>query len=692
LNNQESIDVRDIGDTTSDGTNDLMILSSLGASSLVRSIYTVDKVTGEELWRYSVSLTDLAVKGAREIRIEHDFTGDGHIDVLAYRQSDMPDDLLEMGNHSLVFVIDGADGSLAWEQHVTDQIFYNSSLNVSSGLYADWNIVNRRITTIDTTPDLNNDGIPDIMVGGQGGKVYLIDGSDGSQIWNRTDEDINWLPWYPQVITVRDQSRPGLIVTDFSFLIYFTNFSTNGSISANYTWRYPQNLNSPDNPVVLPGSFRLIEDLNNDGYSDVMFFSIEEQDGDEKGAQDTYSCHILSGLNGHALGPGFSLGVSNPPQNSFAPGEDIANDDTPFIYDFNNNGVKDAVIFKAFEGKRAPPQIIAIDGQNHQEIWVNDEIFEFAFSGGNPLRIVDIINDDSTPEIVIGSSRWGIEGADIHIIDGENGELINTISYEEQTEFTDWNSAQPVNSISTVNDLSGDNINDIMVQRTAIIDGDSIIVLELVDIQTNKLLRQVPVGSAVAKDNGDVNSDGKTDILVSQENSLYCINGVYSLSILSPQNKASVDNDFSLEWDLKGVECEVFVDGISYGYYDNGKAELKLSGGDHDIIVETTDEFGGKLSDTILVKIPISNTPWIINIASLIALIIFIVIMLIMKRAKLKIREEHWREKRRQIESSKNAQRKKIKNVGGKRKKDDLSAGKSKRAKNVDPKPKEVSK
>jgi hypothetical protein len=656
------------------------VKSSLGASSLARSIYAIDRVNGDPLWRYSVSLSDLATKGARDINIEHDFTGDGHIDVLAYRQSDVPDDLLEMGNHSLVFVIDGVDGSLAWERPVTNQLFYNSSLNSSSGLYEDWNVVNRRIASLDTAPDLSGDDIPDIFVGGQGGKVYLLDGSDGSQIWNMTSNDISWLPWYPQVLTVGDTSQSGLLITDFSSMIFFTNISANGSLSANYTWRYPYNLSSPNNPELLSGSVSLIEDLDGDGRSDVMYFTIVPG---EDGGSPEHECHVLSGLDGGALGPGFSMGMGDQPMNSFVPGEDSDNDDGPFLKDFNNNGVKDAVIFKLAEGKRAPPEIIAIDGQTHQEIWVNDEIFDFALSGGNPLRIIDDINGDSIPEIAVGSSRWGIKGADIHTIDGKYGELLNTIQYEEQTEFTDWNSAQPVDQISMVNDVSGDGNKDMMVQRIASVNNDDTYVLELVDLQAGRLLRQVPVGATVAKDNGDINSDGKTDILVSQGNSLYCLNGDYSLSILSPQDDESVDDEFLLEWDLKGVECEIFVDGISYGYYTNGEAELTLTGGEHEIIIETTDEFGGVLSDTITVNVPISNVPWIINITAVIALIIFVVMIFVIKRAKLKKREEQWREKRRKIELSKKGHGKKRKKIGGKQKKDLIPGGKVKKPKKM---------
>ena len=148
-----------------------------------------------------------------------------------------------------------------------------------------------------------------------------------------------------------------------------------------------------------------------------------------------------------------------------------------------------------------------------------------------------------------------------------------------------------------------------------------------------------------------------------------CLNGDYSLSILSPQDDDNVDDEFLLEWDLKGVECEVFVGGISYGYYTDGEAELTLTGGEHEIIIETTDEFGGVLSDTITVNVPTSNVPWIINITAVIALIIFIVVMFLMNRSKLKKREEHWREKRREIELSKSSHRKKSKKNGGKQKK-----------------------
>ena len=655
VNNLESVEVKDIEDITGDGTDDLLVQSSLGASSLIRSVYTIDRVTGEEVWKYSVSLSDLSTKGARGINIENDFTGDGNLDVLSFRQSDDGGKLLERGNHSFVFVLDGTTGNLVWERQVTNQLFFNATLTPEEGLYEDFNAVNRRIASLDTAPDLSGDSIPDIIVGGQSGKVYLLDGSNGMQLWNQTNANISWLPWYPQIFAVEDDSNVGLLITDFSSMIFFSNLTTDGGLSANYSWRYPENLSNPDNHEILSDSFRLIDDINGDSRSDVMYFSVIQG---EKVA-DVYECHILSGLDGSALGPGFSVGVGYPPQDNFAPRDDP--DDGPFLQDFNCDGVKDAVIFEKAEGKRAPPQIIAIDGQTHQEMWVNEDIFAYAFSGGNPIRIIDDSNGDSIPDIAIGAGRWGATGADIHILDGTNGEQLKLIEYEEQTEFSDWNMAQPVYSISTIDDVSGDGFEDMIIQRSVVINDEDVIVVEIVDPETGSLTRQIPLGLAVVKDNGDINSDGKTDILVSQGNSLYCLDGAYGLSILSPQDDKTVDDKFLLEWDLKGVECEVFVDGISYGSYTNGEVYLTLSGGKHEIIVETTDEFGGIVSDTITIKVSESNISLIINISTVITFLIFVVLLFLMKRSKLNKSTELWREKRKKIIDSKNSELEKSK-------------------------------
>ena len=677
VNNMESVEVQDISDITGDGTGELVVLSSLGSNSLVRTIQAINRVTGDELWKHTVSLAYLPTKGARGISMEYDFTGDGKVDILAYRQSDIPDDLLEMGNHSFVFVINGVDGSLVWEAPVTDQLFFNYSLKSSQGLYEDWNAVNRRIATMDPIADLNGDDITDVIVGGQGGKIYLMDGADGSQIWNMTQNNISWLPWYPQIFAVEDDAQPGLLITDFSSLIYFSNISANGGLSANYSWRYPENLSSPDNDEPLSGSFQLIEDLDGDGRSDVMYFSVVP--GDDKN-DEQHECHVLSGLDGNAIGPGFSVGSGNQPLENFAPGGKP--EEGPFLRDLNGNGVKDALIFKKTGGKRAPPQIMAIDGKTHQMIWENTDIFAFAFSGGNPLKVIDDSNGDGTPDIAVGTGRWSALGADIQILDGTTGEQLNVIQYEEQTEFADWNMAQPVFRISGVSDVSGDGIEDMMVQRTTQIDGEEGVVLELVDIITGSLIRQIPVGYAVAEDNGDVNSDGKADILVSQGNSLYCLDGSYSLSILSPGNDETLDDEFVLTWNPKGIACEVFVDGISFGQYTSGKVSLTLSGGQHEIIVETTDEFGGVLSDSVTVTVPESNTPLILNITAGVILVIFIIVIIILRQAKLKNSTQQWREKRIKIEASKVEDAKK--KIGSGKKKNDPPPGeKSKKPKKM---------
>jgi len=68
-----------------------------------------------------------------------------------------------------------------------------------------------------------------------------------------------------------------------------------------------------------------------------------------------------------------------------------------------------------------------------------------------------------------------------------------------------------------------------------------------------------------------------------------------------------------VSWDKNTVRCELFVDRISWGYFDNGLAELTLTGGEHVIEVRLTDDFGGTISDTIVIDVPESTLPMVIN-------------------------------------------------------------------------------
>jgi outer membrane protein assembly factor BamB len=87
---------------------------------------------------------------------------------------------------SLVFVLDGADGQLAWSYNLNDQVF-----------------------DVATVPDVDGDGADDVAATGKGGRTVLPSGADGALLWSFTFGDGSFDESGEVVVAVPDMDWNG---------------------------------------------------------------------------------------------------------------------------------------------------------------------------------------------------------------------------------------------------------------------------------------------------------------------------------------------------------------------------------------------------------------------------------------------------------------------------------------------------
>lgn len=138
-------------DYNGDGTVD--VLASTGDDSGdtgPKRVYCLDGLTGESIWECYTDGPNFSCKGVK------DFTGDGHPDAIGGASTNWEDE-------GRVFGINGVDGSIEWT-------FVPGGTSV-------W--------AIEQLNDINDDGVPDIVVGDgvlSGGNVYYLDATNGIEI------------------------------------------------------------------------------------------------------------------------------------------------------------------------------------------------------------------------------------------------------------------------------------------------------------------------------------------------------------------------------------------------------------------------------------------------------------------------------------------------------------------------------
>lgn len=234
-----------IEDINGDGYEDVIV----GTTGGDRSIIAISGKTGAQIWKHHTN--EYGQGGwVYSVDASFDYNNDGIVDVIA----STGDDFEDIGPKR-VYCLNAVDGIAIWETYIGGPVF--SAIGVE---------------------DFNADGIPDAIAGASSadeteGKVVGINGSNGSISWTKTTGGSSvWA--LLQIDDITGDGVKDVAAGDFGGNYYYINPVNNteifnGAISGSLILR-----------------FEKLNDVNNDGYSDILV------------AHSKYNGIVLNGFDG----------------------------------------------------------------------------------------------------------------------------------------------------------------------------------------------------------------------------------------------------------------------------------------------------------------------------------------------------------------------------------------------------------
>jgi len=214
--------------------------------------------------------------------------------------------------------------------------------------------------------DLDNDGIPDAIVGSESDYIYAISGKNGKLIWKF--EAGSWVESSPAIGDINGDGKVEVVVGSDDGYIYAISGETGKLI-----WKFKTGSWVDSSPA--------IGDINGDGEVEVVV-----------GSYDNY-LYTISGKSGRLLW-------------KFQTEDDIVS--SPAIGDINGDG-KVEVVVGSDDG-----YIYAISGETGKLIW------KFKTGGGiDSSPVLGDVNGDKKIEVIFGS----LDG-NIYAVAGNNGKLL----------------------------------------------------------------------------------------------------------------------------------------------------------------------------------------------------------------------------------------------------------------------------
>lgn len=328
--NRQSVTL--INDINNDGYKDVVV----GTTGSDRSIIALSGKTGEVLWKKQ---TNAYGSGGwvYQVFAEYDYNGDGFPDVLACAGDD--------GNNQgprRVYCLNGLTGQSIWE------------CPLGGAMY--------RVIGI---PDVNGDGIPDVVAAGTNasqaqGRVYGINGANGSQLWNYTTSGSSGYA-LAQISDINNDGKPEIVAGSFNGYIYIMD-PVNGTVLAQ---------GSAGNNIIL--DIQVLDDVNGDGFVDFVV------------ANSGTAVQVFNGQNAQPL---WTQILPDKPWN-------IAR-----IPDITGDGKADIVLGTLFQNNKVY-YFDAVDGT---------ELFSRSFpSAVDALNVIPDVTGDNSWEVVVG---------------GRNGEVV----------------------------------------------------------------------------------------------------------------------------------------------------------------------------------------------------------------------------------------------------------------------------
>ena len=350
--------------------------------------------------------------------------------------------------------------------------------------------------------DINNDEIPDILIGGRWAQLAAINGANGNIIWTffpqRTHPDASDSGWFnfttPQF--VRDQDGDG--VDDLLI-------ANGGNPKA-----APHDPNRPAGRLLVVSSTtgKILANVSmpdgKETYMSVVCF--EQKDG---------NIPVLFGTGGETMdGHLYQTTLRNIMQGDISTATVLAYSEkkgfvaSPVLADITNDGIKD-IIINAVDGK-----MMAINGANDSLLW------QVYFPGTEAYTVpaVGYFNKDSIPDFFANFAIGTFPNLNYSIrflVDGKNGK----IAYQDT--IPSFQYASPVAA-----DLNGDGIDEAIMNQSFLkrkqFENNYYSHLLAFDFINKKIY---PLGDTLKATNlastpwiGDLDGDNKFDIIYSAVN------------------------------------------------------------------------------------------------------------------------------------------------------------------------------
>jgi hypothetical protein len=394
--------------------------------------------------------------------------------------------------------------------------------------------------------DISGDGVSDMIICSEDNTVRCFNGNSSGTadvLWKNTENGSVYQQNGIQVI--EDLNEDG-----YADVIIGTAWADDAIVAVSgktgeNIWKYDTHLFG-DGGWVYQVSCKY--DYNNDGTPDVLAAS-----GDDANGTGPKRIHCLDGKTGSVIwdypsgGPNFSVsGIS----------------------DCNGDGIPDVVCGSSSDDE-SQGYVFALDGSNGSLLW------QIPVNGTSVWAVEEIsdANNNGLADVIAGSFNFGGDGY-IYVLDGENGSEIRS--------FTMWG-ASIILRFELIDDVNSNGTEDVLVASS----GPDAVVY---DPQTGESVWTFPVGSPdkpwnVARIN-DISGDGINDVLIGDlytNNMSYFLDGtngsvLHSISYGEPVDAiASIPDivgDHSWEMVVGGREGNVrcFSGGLDTYYVNTDQA------------------------------------------------------------------------------------------------------------------------